>query len=138
MNSPGELKIRFEELGAQRTFSSAELQERSSCNPWDENRKQYRVWLGGDEAAFLTFDIFWPDELNLYELFVATSYRGIGVGSAAVAFAIDLARTMRKPRLSIRAIPLSNQSQEDLIAWYRRRGLQPSADDPELLIINTA
>ena len=137
MRSGAPQQVRFEELGAQRSFVLPELEERSRRNPWDEKRQQYRVWLGEQEAAFMTFDIFWENELNLYELFVATSCRGMGVGTAAVAFAINLAKTMRKPRLSIRAIPLSDQSQEQLIAWYVRRGLRPSADDPELLVIDT-
>ncbi len=84
----------------------------------------------------MTFDIFWPKELNLYELFVATKYRGHGVGTAAILFAADLGRRMGKAQLSIRATPLSEQSQDDLIAWYVRRGLTPTAEDPELLMLD--
>jgi len=94
------------------------------------------VWLGDDEVAFLTFDIFLPDELNLYEIFVARRYRRQGVGSEVIRFAADLGRLMCKKRLSIWARPLSHQSQEDLIAWYVRRGLKPTEEDDELLVID--
>ena len=133
---PANEEIRFEVLGSQRIFESAELQDRANQNSWDEWRKQYRIWLGDHEAAFMTFDIFLPNELNLYELFVATEYRGHGVGTAAIRFAADLGRRMGKAQLSIRARPLSGQSQDDLIAWYIRRGLTPRAEDPEFLMLN--
>jgi GNAT superfamily N-acetyltransferase len=135
MNHPNE-EIRFEELGSTRIFESTELQDRANHNSWDERRKQYLIWLGDHEAAFMTFDIFLPKELNLYELFVATEYRGHGVGTAAILFAADLGRRMGKAQLSIRARPLSEQSQDDLIAWYVRRGLTPTAEDPELLMLD--
>ena len=129
------LTVRFEELGSVRTFSCADLQQRADLNAWDESRRQYRVWMEEREAAFLTFDIFWDDQLNLYEIFVTKEMRGRGIGTEAILFAADLGRKLGKPRLTIRAISLSEQSQEDLIAWYRRRGLLPSADDPELLVM---
>jgi GNAT superfamily N-acetyltransferase len=129
-------KIRFEELGSQRMFALPELQARADRNPLDEKRKQYRVWFGDDEVAFLTFDIFLPDELNVYEIFVAKKYRRQGVGSEVIRFAADLGRFMCKKRLSIWARPLSDQSQEDLIAWYVRRGLKPTEDDHERLLMD--
>lgn len=128
--------IRFEEIGPHRTFSSSELQQRADHNPWDKNRKQYRVWLGAQEAAFLTFDICWPNELNLYEVFVSAEHRRRGVGGAIIRFAADLGRRMGKPRLTVRARPLSAQSQDDLIAWYVRQGLISSPGDREFLVLD--
>ena len=87
------------------------------------------------EAGFLTFDIFWPDQLNLYEIFVAKEMRGLGIGTQAILFAADLGRNLGKPRLTIRAHSLGGQSQEGLIAWYVSRGLSPSPEDSEFLIM---
>ena len=57
-------QIRFEELGEERPFTSAELQARAKANPWKNGRKQYRVWLGEFEVAYLSFDVFWDDQVN--------------------------------------------------------------------------
>ena len=92
--------------------------------------------LGDQEAAFVTFDICWPDELNLYECFVAREYRRQGVGTEIIRFAADLGRQMGKKQLSIRARPLAEQSQADLIAWYTHQGLTPSTHDPEFLLMD--
>jgi GNAT superfamily N-acetyltransferase len=125
--------IKFEKLGNERTFSVPELQRSACKNPLDDKRLQYRVWLDGQEAAFVTFDIFLTDELNLYEIVVAKDLRCRGVGSAAIIFAADLGREMGKSRLSIRAGKIGEQSKEELIGFYRRRGLAQSNDDPDLL-----
>ncbi len=107
-------------------------------NPLDGNRQQYRVWSENQEAAFITFDIFFPDELNLYEIVVAKNLRGRGIGSVLILFAVDLARTMGKQRLSIRAGQIGEQTKDELIAYYKRRGLIPSTDDPDLLYFEVA
>jgi GNAT superfamily N-acetyltransferase len=130
-----ERSIQFEELGSERTFASAELQERANGNPLAEGRKQYRVWLDDSEAAYLTFDTCWEDQLNLYEVFVATAIRNQGVGTKIIRFALDLARKMGKPRLTVRPEPLSEQSKPDLIAWCTHQGFTPTAEDPQLLEI---
>lgn len=127
--------IRFEELGIKRTFASSELQARANDNPLTDARKQYRVWLGDQEAAYLSFDVFWPEEINLYEIFVVSELRDHGIGSACIRFAVDLTKQLEKPRLTVRPKPLSGQSKDDLVAWYVRRGFTPMTDDPELLEI---
>jgi GNAT superfamily N-acetyltransferase len=136
MDTPPALRLLFEQIGPQRQFSLSELQERADHNVWSKDRRQYRVWLGEQDVAFLTFDIFWEDQLNLYEVFVASGYRRCGVGAAIIRFAADLARRMGKPRLTIRARPLSGQSQKDLIAWYIRQGLTPTPGEPEFLVMD--
>lgn len=127
--------IRFEELGIQRTFALADLQARADANPLTEHRKQYRVWMGDREAAYLSFDIAWEDQLNLYEVFVAESMRGKGVGSATIRFAINLGRQMGKPRLTVKPGPLSDQSMADLVAWYMRRGFTHTPEGSQFLEI---
>ncbi|MHB8301638.1 MAG: GNAT family N-acetyltransferase [Acidobacteriaceae bacterium] len=129
------LQLRFERLGNERTFLVPELQISATKNPLDNNRAQYRVWLGDEEAAFITFDIFWPDELNLYEIVVAKHLRRRGVGASVIQFAADLARTMEKKRLSIRAGRIGEQTKDELISYYQRRGLVLSADQPDLLYL---
>ena len=127
--------VRFEEIGPERNFDLQELQERANHNAWNKNRKQYRVWSGDRQVAFVTFDTCWEDELNLYEVFVARQYRGQVIGTVIVQFAADLGKQMGKPRLTIRARPLSDQSQSELIAWYVRRGLIPREGEPEFLVM---
>ena len=121
--------IRFEKLGRLRTFRSSELQARADNNPLSDARKQYRVWVAESEAAYLSFDI-WPTELSLYEIFVAREFRDCGVGSECIRFAIKLATRLGKPRLTVRPGPLAEQSKEDLIAWYKRRGFTEVAGEP--------
>lgn len=127
--------IRFEKLGKQRTFASEELQARADSNPLQKGRDQYRVWLEGREAAYVSFDIRGKDELNLYEVFVVEELRKHGVGTEIVLFAIELAKKLEKQRLTVRPGQIADQSEADLVAWYERRGLAPSADDPDLLEI---
>lgn len=127
--------FRFEELGSERIFALPELQARAEANPFGPGRKQYRVWLDKKEAAYLSLDTFWDDQLNLYEIFVAESLRHQGVGTKCIRFAIDLGRQLGKPRLTVRPTPLSSQSKDELIAWYVRRGFVQAKDAPELLEI---
>jgi GNAT superfamily N-acetyltransferase len=127
--------IRLEELGRVRAFGSPELQTRADGNPLAPGRKQYRVWLGDREAAYLSFDVFWPNQINLYEVFVASEIRNRGVGSACIRFAIGLTKELAKPRLTVLPTPLSDMSENDLIAWYLRRGFTRVADEPKLLEI---
>ncbi len=130
-----ELNVQFEELGQQRTFALAELQLRADGNPLADGQKQYRVLLDGHEAAYASFDTFWEDQLNLYEVFVAGQFRNEGVGTAIIHFAVELCRRMDKPRLTVRPKPLSEQPEAELVAWYLRRGFTPTAEDPKLLEI---
>ena len=127
--------IRFEELDSQRSFAVAELQVRADGNPLTEGRKQYRVWLDDQEAAYLSFDTFWEDQLNLYEVFVAEAVRNQGVGTEIIHFAAKLGRQMDKPRLTVLPEPLSEQPKGDLIGWYMRRGFKVAPDNSELLEI---
>ena len=128
-------EFRFEELGEEREFSSSELQARADSNPLQDGRKQYLVKLGDREAAYLSFDVFLPDEVNLYEVFVARELRNRGAGSACIQFAIELTKKLGKSKLTVRPKPLSEQSKGDLIAWYMRHGFTPMADEPRLLEI---
>jgi GNAT superfamily N-acetyltransferase len=128
-------RVQFKELGKERTFSRPDLQVQADANPLAPGRKQYRVQVDQQEAAYLSFDMFWGDQLNLYEIFVAESFRGQGVGSECIRFAVDLARELGKPRVTVRPTPLSGQSKDDLIACYVRSGFVPAKDAPELLEI---
>ena len=125
--------IRFEQLDALRSFGSPELQESADNNPLDANRAQYRVWLDGEEAAFFTFDIFLPGELNLYEVVVAKNFQSRGVCTKIINFAVDFARRAGKKTLTIRAGQIGEQTKPELIEFYKRRGLTPRKNDPELL-----
>ncbi len=127
--------FRFEELGSQRTFASAALQARANNNPWTKARKQYRVWFGEVEAAYLSFDIHWPAEINLYELWVVAELRDRGIGSECVRFAIELTKQLGKPRLSVRPGPLDGRTKADNRKWYRSRGFKPMKGEPDLLEI---
>ena len=124
--------IRLEELGIERVFALPELQTRADGNPSQEGRKQFRVWLDDSEVGFLAFETFWDDQLNLYEIFIADAYRNRGIGTDLIGLAIDFAKRLDKPRLTVRPTPLSKQPLEDLIAWYVRRGFRPTIEDPEL------
>ncbi|HYW67711.1 MAG TPA: GNAT family N-acetyltransferase [Candidatus Dormibacteraeota bacterium] len=128
-------EFRFEELGEIRKFSSRELQARADSNPLQDGRRQFLVKLGDREAAYLSFDVFLPDEVNLYEVFVARELRNHGVGSACIQFGVELTTKLGKSKLTVRPKPLSEQSKGDLVAWYMRRGFAPMADDPHLLKI---
>ena len=128
-------RVQFKELGKERTFSLPDLQVRADANPLAPGRKQYRVQVYKQDAAYLSFDTFLGDQLNLYEIFVAASFRGQGIGSECIRFAVDLARELGKPRVTVRPTPLSGQSKDDLIAWYVRRGFVSAKDAPELLEI---
>lgn len=127
--------LRFEELGPERTFASAELQDRANSNPWTKARQQYRVWCGEVEAAYLSFDIHWPDEINLYELWVVGELRGRGIGASCVRFAIELTKQFGKPRLSVRPGPLDGRSKAENRKWYRKQGFKPMKGEPDLLEI---
>jgi len=59
--------------------------------------------------------------------------RGRGIGTEIVRFAVELGKRLGKLRLTIRPGSLSNQCETDLLAWYARRGLTPTAHDPNLL-----
>jgi GNAT superfamily N-acetyltransferase len=128
-------EFQFEELGQERKFSSSELQARADGNPLQDGRKQYLVKLGDREAAYLSFDVCWPDEVNLYEVFVERELRNLGVGSACIQFGVKLATKLGKSKLTVRPKPLSEQLKGDLIAWYMRRGFKPMANEPRLLEI---
>ena len=126
--------IRFERLSNERTFASPELQARADSNPLTDGRMQFRVWMGDREAAYLSFDIFWPDQLNLYEIFIVREFRSQRlVGPACVGFGVELARELHKPRLTVLPTPLSEQTTEELVGWYKRRGFTPT-DDPRGLL----
>jgi GNAT superfamily N-acetyltransferase len=129
------VRLTFEELGRDRPFRTPELMERAIHNSWDKNRKQYRVWLGDQEAAFVTFDIFWPDQLNLYELIVAKDLRNRGIGSSIIGFAVDLAKEMGKPCLTIRAGQIGEQTKEELRCFYQRRGFTADPNDADFFIM---
>jgi GNAT superfamily N-acetyltransferase len=128
-------EIRFEELGEERPFASAELQARAKANRWQKGRKQFRVWLGESEAAYLSFDVFWGDQVNLYEVFVAAEFRTRGVGAECIRFAMKLTKELQKPRLTVKPGYIGGQSKDELRQWYIRRGFNPVKDEAELLEI---
>src|SRR5882762_1268588 len=121
--------FRFEELGAQRVFTSPELQERADGNPLTTDRKQFRVWLGEAEAAYLSFDINHPEGSmnNLYEICVARDFRNRGVGSECIRFAVELTKQLKKVRLVVRPKPFGPGawSKTRLRKWYTDRGFKP-------------
>jgi GNAT superfamily N-acetyltransferase len=122
--TPSVRQVQFKELDKERTFSRPELQTLADANPLAPGRKQYRVQVDQQDAAHLSFDTFWEDQLNLYEMFVAEFFCGSGIGSECIRFAVDLARELGKPRFTVRPTPLSGQSKDDLIAWYVHRGFE--------------
>lgn len=126
--------LRFEELGRVREFALPELQARADNNLLAPGRRQFRVWLGDREAAYLSFDI-WDDELNLYEVFVANAMRGQGIGSEILSLSITFAKQLKKSRLTVCPHPLSDQRPEDLVEWYMRRGFRPTEDPRRFEII---
>ena len=128
--------LRWEKLGRERVFSVPELQERQARNPYDEDREQYRVWYAGEEAAFVTYDIFWPDQLNLYEMIVARHLRGRGIGTRILLFSRELAGRMGKPKLSVRAGQFAEKTKEELRGFYLRRGLRFEEHDPNLFLFD--
>src|ERR1700722_1570167 len=128
-------QIRFDELGPERTFASAELQTRASGNPWQRGRRQFRVLLSETEVAYLSFDVFWEDQVNLYEIFVASAFRNRGVGCECICFAIRFTRELGKPRLTVRPGDIGGQTKAEVREWYIRRGFIPVKDEPDLLEI---
>jgi GNAT superfamily N-acetyltransferase len=130
--------LRFEKLGKHRVFALAELQERADHNPLDDGREQYRVWIGDQEAAYLSFDTFYTDQLNMYEIFVASNLWNMGIGTKIIEFAVELGKQMGKTRLTARPRPLSDQSLTDLITWYVNRGFTPDKNEKGLFEIKFA
>lgn len=128
-------KVQFEELGKVRRFESAELQERADRNPWRNTRKQYRVSFEGKEAGYLSFDISWEDEFNLYEVFILEAIRNQGVGTECIRFAVNLGKELRKPRLTVQPGQISNLTLDDLVSWYKHRGFSVAPDGLEFLEI---
>ncbi len=128
--------LKFEEITVERKFSIPELSESAAKNVWREDKKQYRVWLDDQEAAFVTFDTFWPDQLNLYEVVVAKAFRRRGVGSSVIRFAVNLARQMGKARLTVRVGKIGEQTKEEIKSFYLHRGLRPSPNDADLFEID--
>jgi GNAT superfamily N-acetyltransferase len=127
---PHKLNLRFEELTRSRTFQIPELAESAERNTWTPDRKQYRVWLNNREAAFVTFDAFWPDRLVLYEMVVAKDLRRKGIGSAIIHFAIELAKQLNKPRLTVLVGQIGDLTTKELRAFYAGCGLTPATGDP--------
>lgn len=130
-------QIRFEELGQRRIFASAVLQAEANNNPWGPERKQYRVWFGDIEAAYLSFDTNWPDQLRLYELWVVAELRNRGIGSSCVRFAVELTKQLAKPRLTVHPGPLDGRPKAENRKWYRKRGfkcVKGDADSLEIVI----
>ena len=125
--------FRFEELHVERTFVSPELQGVAKGNPWTEHRKQYKVLRDGIEVAYVSFDFDRPEGNNLYLLYVAKGFRGQGIGSRCLEFAVELTKELKRPRLTVlprhyeesSADPKTQKrNQKKLEQWYRDGGFR--------------
>lgn len=71
----------------------------------------------------------------IYEIFVLQEFRGCGIGAWALAYGEQIAVRFGKAgvRLIARALSLDSLSDDDLIAWYGRRGYVQSATESGML-----
>jgi GNAT superfamily N-acetyltransferase len=118
------MQLEFIELRAQTEISSLELRKRAGEFPGRDVDLRYLVRNACEEVAFLWYDVF-PTEvyLVLYELFVATGFRGQGIGSLLIQHTEALALARGYKKILVRPEPLSDEiTKERLIVWYQKRG----------------
>jgi len=91
--------------------------------------RHYGCWENEQEVALLSVDVYpreqFPeiDQLIIYELFVPAALRNNGIGTRALRAAEELGRTLGFRKTMLHAKPLlKSRSQEDMVAWYERRG----------------
>lgn len=105
-------------------LSSAELGDRFVHAPDGPISEHYIYTEDGIELAFIAMD-WWSERpyAVLYELFVPTTHRRQGIGTAALAEVEELVRSRGRQRVHLMARPLDDLSTiDELEAWYERRG----------------
>ncbi len=92
--------------------------------------RQFVATIHGREAGYLSFDDHSDTQTGvIYEVFVLPKFRKLGVGSSLVAFAEELASTLKCIRLRLSAIPFDRSvTQNWLDSWYTKRGYIPASD----------
>lgn len=99
-----------------------ELLQRVTKIVKSKNTSCYVTIRNGQEVAFLALDRL-PQHLVIYELFVPSSLRRSGVGTAVLAEIERIA--VEEGFLSIRVTPSpldEHLTREELIQWYSQRG----------------
>lgn len=125
------MQLEFIELRAQAEIISEELRARAREFPGRAIDLRYLVLKAGKEVAFLWYNTF-PTEfyLVIYELFVEARFRHQGIGSALIHHAETLATARGYRQILARPQPLSDEiTQEQLVAWYEKRGFTKMTDD---------
>ena len=92
--------------------------------------RQFVATLEGREAGYLSFDDRSDIQTGvIYEVFVLPKFRKLGIGSSLVAFAEELALSLKCVRLRLSAIPFDRSVTQDwLDSWYTRRGYIRASD----------
>src|SRR5437899_1218075 len=121
--------MNLKELQSPAAIKNDELRARAVNRSSGKYTRHFIVYDGGEEAAFVSLD-FYPDSesLSIYEMFVASTMRGRGVGEKLLQEIETMAKTKGYSRVQLGARPLGNYPEAKLMEWYKKRGYEKPAD----------
>ena len=122
--------LEYEEVNDQVQISNSELSNRVKHRSKNRFSKHFIVQKGRFSVAFLSLDIRpHTDYLVLYELYVLSKYRNLGVGTKILSYVCDMAKSQGFKRIILTAKPIDPSiSVERLACWYNKRGVVKSAE----------
>lgn len=91
--------------------------------------------IAGVEAGLLIYEDWGTPESIVFEIFVLSEARGLGVGSWMLSQAelIATASGRESDRLTARSLDRDYQTDDALIAWYERHGYQRCEQEESVL-----
>jgi GNAT superfamily N-acetyltransferase len=92
--------------------------------------RQFLARVHGSEAGYLSYDDRSDIKTGvLYEVFVLPEFRQQGVGSRLVAFAEQLAVSLKCSRMRLSPTPFDQSvTQVQLNSWYKKKGYERALD----------
>lgn len=122
-------KIEFEAMNMSHISSIAEIERQCFSKPWSENAIAaelsndtayfYVAKAGGETVGYIGMHCA-ADECYVANVGVAQNYRGEGIGSSLVNYAIERAREMKMSFISLEVRP----SNETAVKIYERFGFE--------------
>ena len=129
------MQITLVQINGPDDFKVAELRNRAQESSRSPKTKHYKAVMHDKEIAFVSLDR-WPEfsEMVVYEIFVPPSKRRQGFATAILNEVEHISICEGFSTVSLIASPLDHDiTEDDLLAWYSRRGYERDLNDQKKL-----
>lgn len=110
-------------------INSPVLRDRARTGGKTMSTKFFVAKLRQSEVAFLSVDFLTPPQpFSIYEIFVLTDHRGLGLGTTLLRKAEDMALNAGNTKVQLKPKPLDTKTDlGKLLSWYEKHGYQPTS-----------